>query len=84
MQCLSRVLWEFDSSQPTLIVVSIVRTNVVVCGPVCESADIFGRDRDFPAETAEGDVVLIDCAGAYARTMASEYNMRAIADEILL
>jgi diaminopimelate decarboxylase/aspartate kinase len=57
--------------------------SVHVVGPICESADVLGRGRMLPP-TDEGDVLLIAVAGAYGRTMASEYNMRGIPREVVL
>jgi bifunctional diaminopimelate decarboxylase / aspartate kinase len=54
-----------------------------VVGPICESADILGIDRQLPP-TFEGDVMLIANAGAYAAVMGSHYNLRAPAREISL
>jgi diaminopimelate decarboxylase/aspartate kinase len=56
---------------------------VSVVGPICESADVLGHDRLLPP-TREGDVLLIANAGAYGRTMSSEYNLRAPAEELFL
>ncbi len=56
---------------------------VQVVGPICESADFLGHDRLLPA-TREGDVLLIATAGAYAHSMASRYNLREPAAEIVL
>jgi diaminopimelate decarboxylase/aspartate kinase len=56
---------------------------VSVVGPICESADVLGHDRLLPP-TREGDVLLIANTGAYGRTMSSEYNLRAPAEELLL
>ncbi|HEX4387572.1 MAG TPA: bifunctional aspartate kinase/diaminopimelate decarboxylase [Steroidobacteraceae bacterium] len=53
---------------------------VSVVGPICESADVLGRDRLLPV-TREGDVLLIANAGAYGRAMSSHYNLRAPAPE---
>ncbi|HET8692614.1 MAG TPA: hypothetical protein VFM30_10825 [Steroidobacteraceae bacterium] len=58
-----------------------VRCTVV--GPVCESGDELGRGRLLPP-CAEGDVMLIADAGAYGRSMASHYNLRAPAPEIVV
>jgi len=58
-------------------------TTVQVVGPICESGDVLGVDRRF-AESTEGDVVLIAQAGAYGAVMASHYNRRARADEVML
>jgi diaminopimelate decarboxylase/aspartate kinase len=57
--------------------------NANVVGPICETGDILGISRPFP-KTQEGDIILIDCAGAYGRVMSSEYNKRLPAKEIFL
>ncbi|MCY3917786.1 MAG: diaminopimelate decarboxylase [Chloroflexi bacterium] len=50
-----------------------VTTQVV--GPVCESADLLGADRELPP-LKPGDKVALMTAGAYGMTMASNYNAR--------
>jgi diaminopimelate decarboxylase len=52
---------------------NIYRYDVV--GPVCESADTFGKFIELP-ETHRGDIIAIRSAGAYGEAMASRYNMR--------
>lgn len=59
-----------------------LRTDVV--GPICESADVLGYDRSLAKETSEGDVLLVNNAGAYGRVMASYYNQREPAQEFVL
>jgi diaminopimelate decarboxylase/aspartate kinase len=54
-----------------------------VVGPICESADVLGRDRLLPA-CAPGDVLLIENAGAYGAVMGSSYNARPPAEEVAL
>ncbi|HLY45683.1 MAG TPA: diaminopimelate decarboxylase [Stellaceae bacterium] len=54
-----------------------------VVGPVCESADTFGTERDLPPLTA-GDLVALTNAGAYGAVMASTYNSRLLVPEILV
>lgn len=49
--------------------------SVTVAGPVCETADVFGRDRRLPAPQ-RGDRLAIGTAGAYGYEMASVYNSR--------
>ncbi|MDE6268132.1 MAG: diaminopimelate decarboxylase [Muribaculaceae bacterium] len=49
-----------------------------VVGPICESTDIFGRNRRLPV-TKRGDILAIRTAGAYGEIMASRYNMRDFA-----
>ncbi len=53
---------------------------VDVVGPICESADFLGRDRDLAGIRA-GDRLAVFDAGAYGRTMASLYNQRGWPDE---
>ncbi len=47
-----------------------------VVGPICESSDVLGRQRQLPARTQAGDVMLIADAGAYGAVMSSRYNLR--------
>ncbi|HVN45449.1 MAG TPA: bifunctional aspartate kinase/diaminopimelate decarboxylase [Steroidobacteraceae bacterium] len=56
---------------------------VSIVGPICESADVLGHDRLLPP-TREGDVLLIANAGAYGRSMSSEYNLRSPAEELFV
>jgi len=59
-------------------------TEVVdVVGPVCESADFFAKDRALPP-VKRGDLLSIFTAGAYGFTMASNYNARGRAAEVLV
>ena len=54
-----------------------------VVGPICETSDRFGVDHLLPP-TEEGDVLLIANVGAYGYTMASRYNMREPAEEVVI
>ena len=54
-----------------------------VVGPICESGDVLGADRRMP-ETSEGDVLLIARAGAYGESMSSRYNLRDLADSMVI
>ncbi|HKZ12035.1 MAG TPA: diaminopimelate decarboxylase [Rhodanobacteraceae bacterium] len=54
-----------------------------VVGPVCETGDTFARDRTMP-ECKAGDLVMIKATGAYGASMASTYNSRPLAAEVLL
>jgi diaminopimelate decarboxylase/aspartate kinase len=56
---------------------------VQIVGPICESGDVLGSNRRLPP-TQEGDVLLIAQAGAYGAVMASHYNLRDPADEVVL
>ncbi len=53
-----------------------------VVGPICESGDWLGRERSLAV--AEGDVLAITSAGAYAMAMASNYNSRPRAAEVMV
>ena len=54
-----------------------------VVGPICESGDELGRDRRLP-RCEEGDVLLVADAGAYGYAMASNYNLRTPATELVM
>lgn len=58
-------------------------TTYDIVGPVCETGDTFARDRELP-ECAAGDLLLIRATGAYGASMASTYNSRPLATEVLL
>ncbi len=53
-----------------------------VVGPVCESGDFLGHDRDLALEP--GDLLAILSAGAYGMSMASNYNSRGRAAEVMV
>jgi len=61
----------------------ISREIVDIVGPICESGDFFARDRELP-QVAEGDLLAILDAGAYGMALASNYNTRARAAEVLV
>ena len=54
-----------------------------VVGPVCESADFFCKDRPLP-KLREGDYLALFSSGAYGFVMASNYNTRPLAAEVLV
>src|SRR5437773_3350654 len=54
-----------------------------VVGPICESGDFFAKNRPLP-RVGEGDCVALMSAGAYGFVMASNYNTRALASEVLV
>ncbi|MBK6908303.1 MAG: diaminopimelate decarboxylase [Rhodocyclaceae bacterium] len=53
-----------------------------IVGPVCESGDFLGHDRDLAL--AEGDLLAVLSAGAYGMAMASNYNTRPRAAEVMI
>ena len=54
-----------------------------VVGPVCESGDFLARDRSIQ-RAAPGDLIAVMSAGAYGFSMASNYNSRTRAAEVLV
>ncbi len=54
-----------------------------VVGPICESSDVFARDRQLP-ELRVNDVVALLDTGAYGAVRASNYNRRFLAPEVLV
>jgi len=57
--------------------------NADLVGPVCESGDYLARGRELP-DAAEGDALAVMSAGAYGFSMASNYNSRPRAAEVLV
>jgi diaminopimelate decarboxylase len=53
-----------------------------IVGPVCESGDFLGHDRNLAL--AEDDLLAIMSAGAYGMSMASNYNTRPRAAEVMV
>jgi diaminopimelate decarboxylase len=69
-------------------IVSVVGGNaenevVDIVGPVCESGDFFARGREVPA-VLEGELLAILDTGAYGMALASNYNTRPRAAEVLV
>ncbi|ROZ80113.1 diaminopimelate decarboxylase [Pseudomonas neustonica] len=53
-----------------------------IVGPVCETGDFLGKDRELAL--AEGDLLAVRSAGAYGFVMSSNYNTRPRAAEVLV
>jgi diaminopimelate decarboxylase len=72
------------SIDTSVSVKNIAISNVVydVVGPVCESGDWIGRDRTLSVK--QGDLLAVLSAGAYCMSMASNYNTRGRAAEVLV
>lgn len=51
-------------------------------GPICETGDFLGKDRDLALQP--GDILAVRSAGAYGFTMSSNYNTRARAVELMV
>ncbi len=56
--------------------------NFEIVGPVCESGDFLGHDRNLCLE--EGDLLAVMSAGAYGMSMSSNYNSRGRAAEVMV
>ena len=65
----------------TLATMPFIRADVV--GPVCESGDFLGLDRDLP-EPTNGALLAVMTAGAYGAVQAGTYNTRALVPEVLV
>ncbi|HGY0952572.1 TPA: diaminopimelate decarboxylase, partial [Vibrio cholerae] len=51
-------------------------------GPVCETSDFLGKDRDLVLQ--EGDLLAVRSSGAYGFTMSSNYNTRPRVAEVMV
>jgi diaminopimelate decarboxylase len=54
-----------------------------IVGPVCETTDYLARDRILP-QVQRGEILAVKDAGAYGFTLASNYNSRPRAAEVLV
>ena len=54
-----------------------------IVGPICESGDVLGEDRELP-EVEKGDLIVVFDAGAYGFVMSSQYNGRPRCAEVLV
>jgi diaminopimelate decarboxylase len=59
------------------------RMKVDVVGPVCETGDFLGHERDLP-RLAPGDLIAVGTAGAYGAVQANTYNTRLLVPEVLV
>ena len=76
-------LYEAHHEIWTLDEPGISTTKADIVGPVCETGDYLGLDRDMPNLSA-GDGLAILSAGAYGAAMASTYNSRSPAAEVMV
>jgi len=53
-----------------------------IVGPICETGDFLGKDRELPINS--GDLLAIRTSGAYGFTMSSNYNSRTRAAEVMV
>jgi len=59
------------------------KVKVDVVGPICETGDFMGKNRLLPY-MEQGELLVIKSAGAYGMAMASQYNSRPRACEVLI
>jgi len=59
------------------------KRRITVAGNLCETGDVFGKEIPMPVPKP-GDVLAVLNTGAYARTMASNYNLRPIPKEVII
>ena len=82
-------IWPVVSSEPlphgteALDAQTDGRVVVDVVGPICESGDFFARGRPLPP-VRQDDLLAIFAAGAYARSMSSNYNSRPRPCEVMI
>lgn len=60
------------------------RTAIGLCGQLCENTDFWVKERELPASIAEGDLVVVENAGAYGFGMSYQYNGRLRPAEVLI
>jgi diaminopimelate decarboxylase len=65
------------------VLTHVPRTTADLVGPVCESGDFLALDRELP-DLGAGELVAMMSAGAYGFVMASNYNARSRAAEVLV
>ena len=59
------------------------RLRVDIVGPVCETGDFLGHDRDMQ-RMKPGDLIAVSTAGAYGAVQAGTYNSRLLVPEVLV
>jgi diaminopimelate decarboxylase len=59
------------------------RIKADIVGPVCESGDFLGKDRDLP-RPGRGDLLAVRTAGAYGAVQSGTYNTRLLVPEVLV
>lgn len=59
------------------------KAKITIAGNLCETGDLFGKEIHMPLPKS-GDILALMCAGAYCRSMASNFNLREIPKEIII
>ena len=60
------------------------REELGLCGQLCENTDYWVKDRPLPSTIEEGDIVVVENAGAYGYAMSYQYNGRLRPAEVLV
>ena len=60
------------------------RKSVGLCGQLCENTDFWVKERDLPESMTEGDLIVVENAGAYGFGMSYQYNGRLRPAEVLI
>ena len=60
------------------------REKVGLCGQLCENTDFWVKERELPSTIKEGDIVVVENAGAYGFAMSYQYNGRLRPSEVLV
>jgi diaminopimelate decarboxylase len=70
---------------PVELDINAAQTNITtdVCGPICETGDFLARDMALPDVLPDSLLCVYD-AGAYGMSLASNYNTRPRATEVLV
>jgi diaminopimelate decarboxylase len=60
------------------------REKVGMCGQLCENTDYWIKERELPETIEEGDLIVVENAGAYGYSMSYQYNGRLRPAEVLI
>lgn len=73
----------FHDIRPVVVDNNAPRIMADIVGPVCETGDFLGQDRDLPRMTS-GDLIAVSTAGAYGAVQSGTYNTRLLIPEVLV
>ncbi len=73
----------FHDIRPVVVGNNAPRIMADIVGPVCETGDFLGQDRDLPRMTS-GDLIAVSTAGAYGAVQSGTYNTRLLIPEVLV
>ena len=59
------------------------KERITVAGNLCETGDVFGKEIEMPVPK-RSDILAVLNAGAYCKSMASNFNLREIPKEIII